>query len=65
MGSKGSDKVASNHKPNNVYDGITNVQDDGLVDGTDPKESGSVSNRKTVHQYKMTLRSIERKVKEI
>ena len=44
VGSKGSDKVASNHDSNNVYDGITNVQVSGLVDGIEPKESGTVSN---------------------
>ena len=58
MGSKGSDTVASNHKRNNVYDGITNAQVPGLVDGIEPKDSGTRSNSKTIHQYdKTTLRS--------
>ena len=51
VASKGSDKVASNHDSNNVYDGITNVQVSGLVDGIEPKELGTVSNRRTVHVY--------------
>ena len=59
VGPKGSDKVASNHEPNNGYDGITNVQVSGLVDGIEPNESDTTgSNGKTVHQYdKTTLRS--------
>ena len=58
MGSNGSDTVASNHKPHNVYHGITNVQVSGLVDGTEPKKSGTGSKSKTEHQYnETTLRS--------
>ena len=61
VGSKGSDKVASNHKPNNGYDGITNVQVFGLVEGIKPKKSDTGNNGKTVHQYdKTTLRSREK-----
>ena len=41
VGSKGSDTVASIHKQNNICDGITNVQVSGLVDGIEPKESGT------------------------
>ena len=53
VGSKGSDTVASNHKP---Y--ITSVQVSGLVDGMEPKESGTGSNSETEHQYnRTTLRS--------
>ena len=49
--------VTSNHKPNNGYDGITNVQAPGLVNGIEPKESGAGSDSMTVHQYdKTTLR---------
>ena len=41
----------------NIYDG-TNVQENGLVGGIEPKESGTESNSKTVHQCdKTTLRS--------
>ena len=55
VGPKGSDTVASNHKPHNVYDGITNVQVvSGLVDRIEPKESGTGSNSKTEHQYDKT-----------
>ena len=55
VGLKGSAKVASDIKtdPDNPYDG-TNVQEDGLVDGIEPKESGTVSNSKTIHQYDKT-----------
>ena len=56
--SKGSEAVANNYKPNNVYDGITNVHLSGLVQGIEPKGSGTESNSRTVHQYKKTtLRS--------
>ena len=58
VGSKGPDKVPSNHKPSNGYDGITNVQVPGLIDGIEPKDLGTGSNSKTIHQYdKTTLRS--------
>ena len=59
MAPKGSDMVASNHTPYDVYDGITNVQVPALVDGIEPnRKSGKGSNSKTVHQYKKTtLRS--------
>ena len=58
MGSKYSDTIAGNHKANNVYDGITNVQEPGLLDGIEPKELGTGSNSKTEHQHdKPTLRS--------
>ena len=45
----------------NLYDGI-NIQVSGLiVDGIEPKESATVSNSSTVHQYnKTTLRSREK-----
>ena len=60
VGPKGSDKAASDIKidPDKLYDEI-NVQVTGfLVDGIQPKESGTVSNSKTVDQYsKTTLRS--------
>ena len=52
----------------NLYDGITNAESqdsdkDGLLDRTESKGSGRVSNIETVHQYdRMTLRS-KRKVK--
>ena len=44
VGSQGSDKVASNIKTDldNLYDRI-NVQVSGLVDGIEPKESGTIS----------------------
>ena len=62
VGSKGSDKVASNHEPKNVCDGITNLESKGNstcgpVDGTGSKGLNIVR-RKAVNQYKiMNLRS--------
>ena len=61
VGSKCSDKIASDNKTDlgNLHDEITNIQKDGLEDGTEPKGLGTISNSKTdVHQYgEMTLRS--------
>ena len=60
VGSKCSDKVASDKKTDldSLYDGITNSQKGVLVDGTEPKGLGTVSNNKIVHQYdKTALRS--------
>ena len=57
---KGPDKVPSDNKLDldSLYDGITNLQGDGLVIGTEPKGSATVSDSKTVRQYdKTTLRS--------
>ena len=64
VGSKGSDTVASHHKPHNVNDGITAVQVSGLVDGIEPKESGTVSNSKTEHQHSKTILRSRKKNQE-
>ena len=64
LGPKGSDTVASNHKPHNVYDGITTVQVSGLVDGIEPKESGTVSKSKTEHQHNKTILRSRKKNQE-
>ena len=63
VGSKSSDKVASNHKPNNDYDGITNAQVSGFVHGIEPKES---TQEVTVRLYTSSIRrrcGLERKLK--
>ena len=53
MGPKGSDKVASNYKSNNRYDGITNVQVPGLVDGIEPKKIGTRTYDKTTSRSRI------------
>ena len=68
VGSKSLDKVASNHKPKGICNGITSLESKGdstcgPVDGTGPKGSGIVSD-KTVHQYDKTHCGLERKLKE-
>ena len=49
VGSKGSDKVTRSHKIcfDNLCDGITNSQKDVLVNGTEPKGSGTVRSSNT------------------
>ena len=58
VGSKSSNKVASDNKsdPKKIYDGITNVQEDSLVDGTESNGLCTLSNSKNAYS-KTTLRS--------